>query len=282
MALFLSTWKLSDGAMRILVCIKEIENPEIASSLFRVDESRNEVIPLDGMALVTSPFDEQAIEAALRIRDQQPCQVTVLTFGPANAKGAIKRALSMGADDGIHVLNSALENVDSVTTARVLARAIQAEGPFDLILTGRQAADWDAGIVGCGVAQLLKIPVLTFAKSVRVEGDGLLCVERVVDDGTETVEVPMPCVVTVSNELGDPRKASLKETMRAAKKPTKTQTAEGLGMEPVEFVAQGARRQVRQRLFIPRRDVQCEVIAGASAAEAARQVISKLIDHKLI
>lgn len=268
--------------MRILVCIKEIQNPEIASSLFRVDESRNEVIPLDGMSLVTSPFDEQAIEAALRIRDQRPCQVTVMTFGPAGAKAAIKRALSMGADDGIHVLDTALENLDSVTTARVLARAIQAEGPFDLILTGRQAADWDAGIVGCGVAQLLGIPVVTFAKGVQVEADGLLCVERVVDDGTETVEVPMPCLVTVSNELGDPRKASLKETMRAAKKPTKVQSAQELGLEPADFVANGALRQARKRLFIPRRDVQCDLIAEASAAEAARQVIAKLIAHKLI
>lgn len=268
--------------MRILVCIKEIQNPEIPSILFRVDESLNQVIPWDGMSLVTSPFDEQAIEAALRIRDEQPCQITVLTFGPTNAKAAIKRALSMGADDGLHILNSGLENVDSVTTAQVLAHAIQAEGPFDLILTGRQAADWDSGIVGCGVAQLLRIPIVTFARSVRVEGERTLCVERVTDDGSETIEVSMPCVVTVSNELGDPRKASLKETMRAAKKPTKTQTVEDLGLSPREIALKGVQRQVRTRLYIPRREVQCELIAGASAADSARQVISKLIAENLI
>jgi electron transfer flavoprotein beta subunit len=268
--------------MRILVCIKEIQNPEIASSVFRVDEARKEVIPLEGLPLVTSPFDEQAIEAALRIRDKQPCQITVMTFGPDSAKVAIKRALSMGADDGVHILNTGLEQADSVTTARVLVQAIQKEENFDLILTGRQAADWDSGIVGCGLAQLMGVPIVTFAKSVELDGSRTLCVERVLDDGAETVEVPMPCVVTVSNELGEPRKASLKETMRAGKKPTKLHTVEGLGMSPSTLSTQCANRQVRERLYVPSRDLQCDLITAVSAEETAKQVISKLIANKLI
>ena len=266
--------------MRILVCIKEIQNPEVASSVFRVDEARNEVIALEGLPLVTSPFDEQAIEAALRLRDRQPCQITVMTFGPDSAKAAIKRALSMGADDGIHILSTGMEQADSVTTARVLVQAIQKEERFDLILTGRQAADGDSGIVGCGLAQLLSIPIVTFAKNVELDGS-TLCVERVLDDGAEIVEVPMPCVVTVSNELGEPRKASLKETMRAGKKPTKVHTVEALGMSPSALSTQ-SQRQVRTRLYVPTKDVQCDLIAAVSAEEMAKQVISKLIANKLI
>ena len=264
--------------MRILVCIKEIQDPEIAASVFRVDEGRKEVIPLPGLPLVTSPFDEQAVEAALRIRDRGcQCQITVLTFGPADAQRAIKRALSMGADDGILVSNAGMEHADSVATAHVLAAAIAKAGPFDLILAGRQAADWDAGIVGCGIAELARIPVVTFAKSVQIEA-GRALVERVLDDGFETVDAPLPCVITVSNELGEPRKASLRETMRAAKKPTQLYDLAAIGMEPDA----PARRQERERLFVPAKDVRCEFVTGGSPQETASQVVSRLAAAKLL
>ena len=249
--------------MRIAVCIKQIQNPEIASSVFRVDEERKDVIPLDGLAPVTSPFDEQAIEAALRIRDTHPCQVTVMTFGPDNAKAAIKRALSMGADDGVHTLDTGLEQADSVTVARVLSEVIRRLGQFDLILTGRQAADWDCGIVGCGIAQLLHLPIVTFAKSVQLEGSHVI-VERVLDDGSETVQAPMPCVITISNELGEPRKASLRETMRAAKKPTQVQTIDAIGIDGAKLRADRDHRQVRERLFIPSKEIKCDLVVGDS------------------
>lgn len=268
--------------MRILVCIKEIQNPEIASSVFRVDEARKEAVPLEGLPLVTSPFDEQAIEAALRIRDGgQECRITILTFGPPGAKNAIKRALSMGADDAIHVLDTGLEHAGSTATARVLARAIAQAGPFDLILTGRQAADWDSGIVGCGIAELLHLPIVTFAGDVRWNGSRIV-VQRVVDDGAETVEAPLPCVVTISNELGDPRKATLKETMRAAKKPTQALSLEAIGVDGAELRGEGERMQAREKLYVPRKESKCDLITGVSADEIARQLVSKLSASKLI
>ena len=264
--------------MRILVCIKEIQNPEIATSVFRVDEQRKEVIPLDGLPLVTSPFDEQAVEAALRIRDRGcECQITVMTFGPENARRAIKRALSMGADDGIHVSNAGMERADSVIAAHVLSGAARKAGPFDLILTGRQAADWDAGIVGCGIAELLRIPVVTFAMSVQIDA-GRVIVERVLDDGFETVEAAMPCVVTISNELGEPRKASLRETMRAAKKPTQALSLEAIGFRPDSPVS----AQERERLFVPAKDIRCEFVTGNSPQQMAQQIVARLSSAKLL
>lgn len=266
--------------MRILVCVKEIQDPEIAASVFRVDEQRKEVIPLAGLPLVTSPFDEQAVEAALRIRDKGcQCQISVITLGPEDAKRAIKRALSMGVDDGIYLADAG-ERRDSVATAHVLSAAIRQLGPFDLILTGRQAADWDAGIVGCGIAELLRIPVVTFAMSVQVDGRQAL-VERVLDDGFETVETPLPCVITISNELGEPRKASLRETMRAAKKPTLTRNLESIGMTPDSLAAR-ARLQERERLFVPAKNTNCELVTGDSAREMAQQMVSRLSAAKLL
>lgn len=268
--------------MRILVLLKEIQNPEIAASVFRIDEQRKEVIPLEGLPQVTSPFDEQAIEAALRIRDKgQECRITVLTFGPEKAKAAIKRALSMGADDGIHVLDAGLEQADSITVARVVAETIKRAGKFDLILAGRQAADWDAGIVGCGVAELLGLPVVTFAKSVEVR-DSKIFAERVVDGGAESVEGTLPCVVTISNELGEPRKASLRETMRAAKKPTQVRALAEIGVDAAQVREARAHLQTREGLFVPQKDSQCDLITGATAEELAKRVISKLSASKLI
>jgi len=261
--------------VRIIVCIKEIQDPEAPA--LRVDEDRKEIIPLDGLQ-VTSPFDEQAIEAALRLRDKgAQCRISVITFGPAEAAKAIKRALSMGADDGIHVSNAGMERADSIATAHVLAHAIRSSGAFDLILAGRQAADWDAGVVGCGLAELLDLPIVTFAMSVQLD-DGKVVVERVLDDGFEIVLAPLPCVVTVSNELGEPRKASLRETMRAAKKPTQALDLRAIGLSGASL----APRQERERLFIPQKTAECEFAPGASAEEMAKQIVARLSAAKLV
>lgn len=267
--------------MNVFVCIKQIQDPELATELFRVDEEKKEVIPIRDLPLVTSPFDEQAIEAALRIRDRiGEAGITVGTFGPKSFQPAIKRALSMGADAGILISDAGLEKLDAYGTASVLCAAIKKAGKFDLILTGRQAADWDAGIVGCGIAELLGIPVITFAKDLRLEGDRLV-VERVLDDGFETVETTMPCLVTVSNELGTPRKASLRETMRAAKKPQAVWDAQALGLTKDSFGAP-ERRQTRERLFKPVKDRACELFTGESPHEIATRLADRLSGAKLI
>jgi electron transfer flavoprotein beta subunit len=261
--------------VRIVVCIKEIQNPEAPA--LRIDDARSDILPLDGLQ-VTSPFDEQAIEAALRLRDHgAQCRITVVTFGPAEAAKAIKRALSMGADDGIHVSNAGAERADSIATAHILAHTLRNTGAFDLILAGRQAADWDAGIVGCGLAELLGLPIVTFAKSVQLE-NGHVVVERVLDDGFETVVAPLPCVVTISNELGEPRKASLRETMRAAKKPTQTLDLEAIGAANAAPVP----TQRRERLFVPQKTGTCEFAQGASADEMAQQIVARLAASRLL
>ena len=267
--------------MNIFVCIKEIQNPELVSDLFRVDEERKEVIPVRDMPLVTSPFDEQAIEAALRIRDRGAAvTITAVTLGPKSSQAALKRALSMGADRGILISDANLEKQDSFGVATTLCRAIEKSGPFDLILAGRQAADWDAGIVGCGIGELLRVPVVTFAKDIRVDGSKVI-VGRVLEDGFETVETTMPCVVTIANELGEPRKASLRETMRAAKKPIASYDAAALGLTTA-ILGDAATRQTRERLYIPTKDGRCEMFAGESAGHIAQRIAARLREGKYL
>ena len=227
--------------MRIVVCIKYIPDPEAAFSMFRIDEQAMKVVPASGLKHVVSPFDEQAVEAALRIREAHPItRITVLTLGDETSRNALKHGLAMGADDGVLLADSAFDAGDSYTTALALTAALKRLGAVDLVLTGRQAADWDAGVVGAGVAELLGVPVLSFARDVSI-ADTSVRVERVLDYGSEIVEASLPAVVTVSNEIGPPRAPSLRETMRAARKPVIKWSAADLGLQPTALAARCVR-----------------------------------------
>jgi len=267
--------------VHIVVCIKQIPDPEMAPSQFRIDEEAKTAIPWPGSSLVLSPFDEQAVEAALRIRDALgEAKITLICLGSEHARVAIKAGLSLGADEGVLLSDPAFEGGDGTTTALVLSRAIGKLAPFDLILSGRQAADTDAGVVGCGLAELLSVAAVTFAKDVRIE-DGRARVVRALADGTETVEAALPAVVTVSHELGPPRHASLRETMRAARKPVDAWTAADLGLQPSEVGQAGARRVV-ERQYVPTNDTACEFVEGATAQEQAAALIERLREADIL
>jgi len=185
--------------VNIVVCVKEIADPEVASSVFSINEATQEVGP--GVRFVISPFDAQAIEVALRIKDTvNEAAITLLTLGAESARSIMKYGLSLGADEAVMLIDPAFDRGDSYTTARALAAAIAKIGDVDLVLTGRQAADGDSGVVGLGIAELLGRPAVTFAMDVEVV-DGALVIERALGDGAETVEAPMPAVVTVSRTV---------------------------------------------------------------------------------
>lgn len=268
--------------MRIAVCLKQIPNPDALAAVLRVDEQARRVVLPPGHPMVASPFDEQAMEAALRIRDTlgPDTKITAITLGPESARAVLKLALSLGADDGVHLSDPAYEGSDAHATATVLAAAIRKLGDVDLVLCGRQAADWDAGVVGMGVAELLGLAAVTYACRIDV-AEGGVRVERVLQDGFETIEAPLPALVTVSNELGEVRKPNLRETMRAARKPVVSWTPADLGLDAAGVGAQGARRRLR-RLYVPAKTGACELIQGASATEQAQRLADALRAARLI
>jgi electron transfer flavoprotein beta subunit len=270
--------------VNIVVCVKQIQDPEIAASVFRVDEDARKVIPVPGLPPVISPFDEQAVEAALRIRDaageDSGIEITVVTMGPEGARAVVKAALALGADKAVMLTDAAFDDGDGYATARALAATIDRIGGADLVLTGRQAADWDAGIVGVGIAELLDMPAVTLARDVQVDGETVR-VERVLEDGVETVEAPLPALVTISNELGAVRHATMRETMRAAKKPIETWTPADIGLDETE-VGTAAARRVLERLYIPDSDIECEFVGGETAAEMAAELARRLHDADLV
>jgi len=267
--------------MHIIACVKQVPDPEAPASAFKVDEAAKKVIPAAGVASVVSQFDALAVEAALRVRDTLgECKITIVSMGPAAARDAIKQSLAMGADEGVLLTDDAFENGDSYTTALVLSKAIQKIGDFDLLLFGRQATDWDAGVVGAGVAEMLGLPSVSLAKAVTVQ-DGKVVVERVLMEGYDTVEASLPCLVTVSNELGEPRYPKLQQIMQAARKQVSIWSAADLGLDPSQIGAQGVRLNL-ERLYQPVSEVECEVMEGETPEEKAQKLAQRLREEKII
>jgi electron transfer flavoprotein beta subunit len=262
----------------VVACIKQVWDPEFPSVLFRIDEQKGEVIPAPGLSRVIGPFDEQAIEAALRLRDAGAnVRITLLCYGPPSAEDTIRGGLAMGADEGILVVGDEMGSSAGAATATILAAAIRKLGGCDLVLTGRQAADTDAGIVGYGLGAILDFPVITLAKEVRF-AEGRMEAVRVLPEHFETVRVSLPAVVTVTHELGRPRYATLKETMRSKRKPISVWSLTDLALEshhlPIHFS--------RERLFVPPRTHVCEFIRGQTAQELAKNLAGRLIDEGLL
>ncbi len=260
-----------------IICLaKQVPDPETPASQFKVDEAAKKVLPVPGIQPVPSQFDTIGVEAALRIKDNIPdAVITIISVGPDSSRDTIKHCLAMGADEGIHINDPALANADHWATAEVLAATIQKIAPYDLIIAGRQAVDWDMGVVGSTIAEIIGAPVVTIAKQIAL-ADGKVTVERVLLDGFETVEATTPCVVTVSNELGEPRYPQLRQIMAAAKKEVKAWTLADLGIGTPQ------NRVNLEALFVPDTTVETEWIDGDSAREKAEKLAVRLHEAKLI
>jgi len=260
--------------MNVVVCIKQILDPEIPPSKFQLDSQAKRVIPPEGIPLKVSPFDAQAVEAALRLKERNGAKVTAITVGEPGAAEAIKNVLSMGVDEGVVVSDPAFEGSDSFGTAYILAQTIRKLGDFDLILCGRQAADWDMGIVGSALAEYLDVPVVTLARKIEAVGTSL-SIERMVPDGYEVAELAMPALVTVSSELGQPRLPSGKGIIMAARKQVPVWTAQDIACDTSRVGGEAAGIELLA-LSVPEQGRRGEVVDGENAADAAARLVVRL------
>ena len=265
--------------MEIIVCVKPVLDPDLPPAKFAVDPKSNRVIPPEGIPPVMNPYDALAVEAALRIKEAKKAgKVTVLTVGDAGADNVIRKALAMGADEAVVLSDPAFAESDGFATARILAQAIQKLGKYDLILCGRQAADWDQGIVGSALAEFLGIPVVTRAKAVYA-GEGKVTVERITANGSETLEVALPALITVSSEFGQARIPSGWGIIKAAKKPIPAWGASQVGVELAGVGNAGVRNSL-VKLFIPSYQRKCEMVTGETPVEAAAKLANKIAGFK--
>jgi electron transfer flavoprotein beta subunit len=176
-----------------------------------------------------SELDEYTAEQAVRLAESVEAEITYLTMGPEEAGQALRKALSMGGDKGVHVSDPALHGADSLATSLVLARAIEAIG-FDLVLAGMASTDAGMGVVPAMLAERLGISQVSFASSVKIDGS-VVSIERETDSATETIEGALPALVSVTDRIGDPRYPSFKGIMAAKKKPVEMWSLADVGVD---------------------------------------------------
>ncbi len=223
-------------------------------------------------------FDLNAVEAALQLRDVgEDVEITVLSVGTGFVMDAMKKPLAMGADRLVLVDDPSLDGIDSTATVKVLAAAIEKDGPFDLILGGRQASDWDQAHVTLGLAEVLGLPLVSLVQKLKINGDSV-ALQRVIPDGYQVITAPVPSVLTITNELGEPRYPNLRGIMQASRKKPESLSLADLGLSNDDL----APKLKLKKLYVPESNRQVELIEGEDEADSGKKLALRLREEKLI
>ncbi len=260
--------------MRYVVCIKQV--PETTD--VRINPETNTLMR-EGVASIINPFDMYAIEEALRMKGRLGGTVTVLTMGPPQAEAALREAISMGADEGILLSDRAFAGSDTWATSYTLSQAIRKISDYSVILCGKQASDGDTAQVGPGIAVHLDLPQITYVRKIEAQDATSITAERLLENGFEVIQCPLPCVLTVVKELNEPRLPSLKGKMNAKKAAITVWKAADLQAEPKSLGLDGSPTKV-VRIFTPPPRKGGEMLKG-EPDEVVAQLAAKLKDAVL-
>jgi electron transfer flavoprotein beta subunit len=260
--------------MDIIVCIKQVPD----TTEVKINPETNTLIR-EGVPSIVNPCDENAVEAALQLKEKHGGKVTVITMGPPQAAEALKTTIAMGADEVILVSDRAFAGSDTWATSYTLSQTIKKLGKFDLIICGKQAIDGDTAQVGPGIAEWLGIPQVTFVVKAEIS-DAKLKAERLLEEVNETVECPLPAVITVVKQMNEPRLPSLKGMMKAKKAEIKTMTATDIEGDPKNLGLNGSPTNV-VRIFTPPPKGGGEILAG-EPEEIVNKLIAKIRERKII
>lgn len=256
--------------MKIIACIKQVPDSEA-----KVKAEGGQVSWGDA-PLVINPFDEYAVEGALQMKEAHSGSVTALCIGPESAKEALKHALAMGADEAILVSDPALDNLDTVGAAKVLAAAIQKIGGADMVIFGRQTLDNGAGLTPAQTARILGLPMLGLAGSIKVEGSAVT-VERVIEEGRQIMKANLPVVLSVVQSIGEPRYPSFMGIRKASKATIPVWSLGDLGASaPAPIVTRV------ELMNPPVKESTVEMITGETPAEIAEKLADKIIAEKVL
>lgn len=256
--------------MKIIACIKQVPDSEAKI------KAENGQVSWGDAPLVINPFDEYAVEGALQQKEATDGTVTALCIGPESAKEALKHALAMGADEAVLVSDPALDGLDTVGAARVLAAAIQKIGGVDMVVFGRQTLDNGAGLTPAQTARILGWPMLGLAGQIKVQ-DGNVTVERVIEEGRQTVSAKLPAVLSVVQSIGEPRYPSFMGIRKASKAAIPVWTLSDLGITAPAAVVTRV-----ELMNPPSRETTVEIITGESPAEIADKLADKILAEKVL
>ncbi|NOX97468.1 MAG: electron transfer flavoprotein subunit beta/FixA family protein [Nitrospirae bacterium] len=263
--------------MNIIVCIKQVPDTEALGQV-RISPETNTLVR-EGIPSVINPFDENAIEEALRLREKYEGKVIVISMGPPQAEEALRKSLAMGADEAILISDRAFAGSDTLATSYTLAAAIKKIGEFDLILFGKQAIDGDTAQVGPGVAEQLHLPQITYVRKIEIV-DGKVKAERTLEDAFEIVETELPAVLTVTKEINEPRYASMRGVLKAKKAEIPLWKAADLDLDEDKIGLDGSPTQVI-KIFTPEPRGKGEMLEG-SIPEQVATLVNKLREAKVV
>lgn len=261
--------------MNIVVLIKQV--PEIA--LIKVDEAANKVELPQGPGTV-NPFDEYAVEEALRLKEAHGGKVSVITVGSERAESALRTCLALGVDDAYLVHDDLFDGSDQQAIGKILAAALTKLGEYDLVLAGKQAVDSDSAQVPGAVAANLNIPQAMFVKKFENVADGKAKVFRTTEEGYDIVELNLPAVVSVVKEINEPRLPSLKGKMAAKKKEIIKYAASDLGLDGASVGANSQTKNLKVSPPPPR--PKGEMIEGETPQEIADNLYNKLKENQVL
>jgi len=258
--------------MNIIVCIKQVpETTEV-----RINPETNTLIR-EGVKSIINPFDMYAIEEGIRLKEKFGGKLSMVTMGPPQAEGALREAISLGADEGFLVCDRAFAGSDTWATSFTLAQAIKKIGSFDLVICGKQASDGDTAQVGPGISTHLDIPQVTYVKKIEEAKENLLRVERMMEEGYEVIEVPLPALLTVVKEINEPRLPSLKGMMKAKSAKITVLSQKELNLNPQDIGLCGSPTQV-VKIFTPAQRKGGQVLTG-EIPEVAAQLVNLIKDE---
>ena len=263
--------------MNIIVCIKQVPDTANMHSL-RINPETNTLMR-DTAPAIINPFDENAIEEGIRLKEKYGGEVTVVSMGPLQVEKALRDSIAMGADKAILLTDRAFAGSDTLATSYTLAQAIKKIGKYDIILFGKQAIDGDTAQVGPGVAEILGLPQITFVRKVEIE-NGKLTAETALEDSFEVIEANLPCVLTVTKEINTPRYPSLKGIMRSKKAEIVMWGAKDIETDPERVGSKGSPTWV-VRIFTPEMKSKGQMLSGAPE-EIVDMLVNSLRDRKVL
>jgi electron transfer flavoprotein beta subunit len=270
--------------MNIIACVKQVPYPDTPASAYGVDNETKRITLPEDVPLVISPFDENAVEAGLQLKDQVGGKLTVISLAtrpPEVVIRDLRQMLGMGADEAILLDDPAFNGGDSWSTAYTLAMAIEKIGEYDLILCGIQAADWDGGQVALGISEILDLPAATSVTKIE-PGDGCIRARRILENGHELLELPIPCVVAIAgDEALMPRIAPLPRIIKARKRKIPVWSASDIDAEMSMVGATGAKTWVKE-LLLPEIEGACEFMSAEDFGLAAGMLVERLKSEDII
>lgn len=261
--------------MEIVVFVKQVPD----TTEVKIDPQTNTLIR-QGVPSIVNPFDKNAVEAALQLKEKHGGKVTVISMGPPQAKDALKECIAMGADEALLISDRAFGGADTLATSYTLAAAAKKLGKIDMIICGKQAIDGDTAQVGPEIAEHLDMPQVTYVAKIDVDGETVR-VEREHEEGYEVIETTMPILLTVVKSINEPRYPTVKGTMKANRKEIPVWTVNDIEVNSEKIGLTGSPTQVR-KIFTPKQRVQGEIIQAETAREAVATLIQKLTDAKIV